>query len=226
MTHRLLCLNKKMKILLLGATGRTGKLVLQALLKSGYEVNCLARNSERIIPANGVTIMEGNASNSEDLQRAISDCEHVISVLNISRKSGFPWSKLRTPKKYLSDVISRLVPISEMEKVKRIVVCSAWGVAETRNDIPKWFRWLIDNSNVGVTYLDHERQEKIITESKLDWTIVRPVGLTNSKRNETIKESFGSKPNLTISRHSVAKYMVDSLDKEKLIEKKVVISKE
>ena len=215
-----------MKILLLGATGRTGKLVLQALLKSGYEVNCLARNSERIIPANGVTILEGNASKSEDLQLAISDCEHVISVLNISRKSDFPWSKLRTPKKYLSDVISRLVPISEMEKVKRIVVCSAWGVAETKNDIPKWFRWLIDNSNVGVTYLDHERQEKIITESKLDWTIVRPVGLTNSKRNETIKESFGSKPNLTISRHSVANYMVDSLNSEKLIEKKVVISKE
>lgn len=226
MLYQGLRLIEKMKILLLGATGRTGKLVLQSLLKSGYEVNCLARNSERILPTNGDTIFEGNASKSEDLLRAIRGCEHVISVLNISRKSDFPWSKLRTPKNYLSDVMGKLIPISERENVKRIVVCSAWGVAETKNDIPKWFKWFIDNSNVGAAYQDHERQEKLITDSKLDWTIVRPVGLTNSMKNETIKEPFGSKPNLTISRHRLAKYLADSLNNEKLIEKKIVISKE
>ncbi|MEO0331023.1 MAG: hypothetical protein AAF223_04960, partial [Bacteroidota bacterium] len=46
-----------------------------------------------------------------------------------------------------------------------------WGVADSINDIPKWFRWFIDNSNIGVAYQDHERQEKILSKSSLDWTI-------------------------------------------------------
>ena len=52
-----------MRILLLGSTGRTGKLVLKKALESGYQVNCLARNSTRIVKQNGVTLMEGNPIN-------------------------------------------------------------------------------------------------------------------------------------------------------------------
>ncbi|MTI31189.1 NAD(P)-dependent oxidoreductase [Xanthovirga aplysinae] len=214
-----------MKILLLGATGRTGKYVLKQALESDYEVNCLSRNSERIQKQDGITVIEGNPNNKTDLEKAISDCDSIISVLNISRKSDFPWAKLRTPKKYLSDVMNLLVQIAEEGNLKRIVVCSAWGVAETKNDIPKWF---IESSNIGIAYQDHERQEKIISESKLDWTIVRPVGLTNSRRKENIKETFdnNSRPHLTISRQSAAKYLVDCLETDQLIGKKVVISKQ
>ncbi len=216
-----------MKLLLLGATGRTGKLVLDKALEKGYEVNCLARNSERIEQQTGLSIFEGHPHSETDLKKALSDCDAVINVLNISRTSDFPWAKLRTPKNYLSDVMSILVPIVEASNIKRLSVCSAWGTAETKNDIPKWFKWLINNSNIGVTYKDHERQEKIITTSNLDWTIVCPVGLSNSKREETIKESIGNKPkpSILISRNTVADYLVDSLKRDDLIRKKVVISK-
>ena len=121
-----------------------------------------------------------------------------------------------------------LIPIAENEKAFRISVCSAWGVSDSRNEIPKWFKWFIDNSNIRVAYKDHERQEKIIAESKLDWTIVRPVGLTNSKSKGKIKESYRNKPkpSLLISRKSVAEFLVESLNRQDLVRKKVVISKE
>ncbi len=217
-----------MKILLLGATGRTGKLVLKKAIEDGFEVSCLARNSNRIEKQKGLTVFEGNPNNKADLENAIIDCDAVISVLNISRNSDFPWARLRTPKNYLSVVMNVLIPIAEERKLKRIVVCSAWGVAETKKDIPKWFKWFIDNSNIGIAYQDHERQENIISESKLNWTIVRPVGLTNSQNNQVIKESWGnkSKPGLTISRRSVANYLVKSLKNDKLTGQKVTISKE
>ncbi|MEM6378589.1 MAG: NAD(P)-binding oxidoreductase [Bacteroidota bacterium] len=216
-----------MKILLLGATGRTGKLVLKKALEDGYQVHCLSRNSQRIEKQSGLTTFEGNPNNPADLENAILECTTVISTLNISRNSDFPWSGLRTPKTYLSDVMKLLVPIAEKQNVRRISVCSAWGVSDTRNDIPKWFKWFIDNSNIGVAYQDHERQEKILSKSSLDWTIVRPVGLTNSKRKENIKETYGNtpKPSLLISRQSVAEYLVDSLKRAELIGKRVVISK-
>lgn len=216
-----------MKLLLLGATGRTGKLVLEKALAKGYEVNCLVRKADKVVPQQGLTIIEGNPANTTDLANAISDCDHIISVLNVSRKSDFPWAPLRTPKTYLSDVMKLLIPLAEARQIQRISVCSAWGVAETKADIPLWFKLFIDYSNIGYAYKDHERQEAILSNSKLNWTIVRPVGLTNSNKTTTIQETFNNtpKPNILISRDQVAEYLVNSLGDEQLIGKKVVISK-
>ncbi|MEQ9427004.1 MAG: NAD(P)H-binding protein [Cyclobacteriaceae bacterium] len=218
---------QKEKLLLLGATGRTGRLVLQNALAKGHAVNCLARNSNRIKPQEGLTIFEGNPINENDLNKALVGCETVISVLNISRKSDFPWSGLKTPKTYLSDVMEKLVSVAGEQGIKKVVICSAWGVAESKDDIPKWFKWFIDNSNISYAYKDHERQEQLLMASNLKWTIVRPVGLVNSKRQQLIRETFGNqpKPSLTISRQSVAIYMLDALKNDRLIGKKVVVSK-
>lgn len=216
-----------MKILLLGATGRTGKLVLALALRKGYQVNCLVRNSKRLEEQDSIRIFEGNPSKREDLQSAMTSCECIISVLNVSRKSDFPWSGLRTPKKYLSEVMSLLIPLAEKSRIKRIIVCSAWGVAETKKDIPLWFKWFIEHTNIGKAYQDHERQERLLMQSDLNWTIVRPVGLTNTKKEQGIRETFENvpKPALTISRQRVAQYIVDRIDDDKLIKKAVVISK-
>ncbi|MEO1054097.1 MAG: NAD(P)-binding oxidoreductase [Bacteroidota bacterium] len=217
-----------MKILLLGATGRTGKLVLETALRNDHELHCLARNVERITPQKGLQIFDGDPANEQDLKRALAGCDAIISVLNISRKSDFPWSKLRTPERYLSKVMKTLVSVCEQGNVERVVVCSAWGVAETRQDIPGWFRWFIDHSNIGVAYQDHERQEQILISSKLDWTIVRPVGLTDTKKPQNVRLTFDNtpKPSLTISRLSVAQFMIDCITSESLIGKKPTISRD
>ena len=216
-----------MRILILGATGRTGKWALTHALNSGYEVCVLARNIERIEPQERLTLIEGNPSHSESLMHALADCEAVISVLNISRTSDFPWAPLRTPKTYLSDVMRLLTELGKKQGIKRIVTCSAWGVGDSRADIPWWFRLTIDYSNIGTAYQDHARQEEILSASSLDWTIVRPVGLINTKQPQEVLETLGSqpKPGLLISRQSVGTYLVDSLKREDLIGKMVVISK-
>lgn len=217
-----------MKICLLGATGRTGKLVLDEALKSGHQVTCLARNIDRFKLQRSLSVLEGDTTKEQDLKQAIEGCEVIIIVLNVSRKSDFPWSKLRTPTTLLSDTMKLLLPLAESAEIKRLVVCSAWGVGETANDIPEWFSWFIKNSNIGAAYHDHARQEQLIESSKVSWTIVQPVGLTNAKRSEHVRESFLNtpKPNLTISRRSVAKYMLRVLENPDLANKKVVISKE
>ncbi len=86
-----------MKILLLGATGRTGKQVLSIALQEGYMVSCLARNTRRIEPHTNLSIFEGDPTKQLDLEKAIYGCKSIISVLNISRTSDFPWAPLQTP---------------------------------------------------------------------------------------------------------------------------------
>ena len=216
-----------MKILILGATGRTGKLILTEALKQGYDINCLVREPKKIKENHdALTIFKGSPEQSSELENAIEGCEGVISALNISRKSDFPWSKLRTPKTFLSDVMKNIISISEKNKINRIVVCSAWGVAETEKEIPFWFKWIIKNSNIGVAYKDHERQEKLLKKTNLHWTIVRPSGLINSNKEQKIIESYNNnpKPKITISRKSVAKFMVNALSNKKLYRQTPVIS--
>lgn len=214
-----------MRILLLGATGRTGKWVLQQALEAGYNVHVLARNTGRITPHKNLKIIEGDVTSTKDLSEAIEGCSGAISCLNVSRTSDIPWSPLRTPAQLMSNCISSLLQVVEADSTIRIIVCSAWGVAETRNDIPGWFRWFIDNSNIGVAYKDHEKQEALLENSELNWTIVRPVGLTNGAIKE-VQESTNNqpKPGLTISRRSLANYLLSCLENKELTRRKVVIS--
>ncbi len=217
-----------MKILLLGATGRTGKLVLKTAKENDYQINCLVRDTEKVKNSDKVQVFGGNPNNTDDLEQAMIGCKTIISVLNISRTSDFPWASLRTSPEYLSEVMSKTIKLAEKHNINRLVVCSAWGVAETKDDLPGWFQWFIDNSNIGVAYKDHERQEELLRKSDLDWTIVRPSGLTNSKKKQKIIESYENKPvpKLLISRLSVARFMVEALKRDDLIGKAPVISAE
>jgi uncharacterized protein YbjT (DUF2867 family) len=216
-----------MKILVLGATGRTGKYVLAECIRNGYEITCLVRDAKRVkVSHPTLTVLEGSPANASVLELAMQGCHVVISTLNISRHSDFPWSKLRTPPMFMSDVIRNVISLSAKHDIKRIIVCSAWGASETKKELPGWFRWFIDNSNIGFAYRDHERQEEILKRSTLAWTIVRPTGLINTKRAQKIMESYSNnpKPAMTISRRSVAKYLVDAVSDDSLIHKTPVIS--
>lgn len=216
-----------MKILILGATGRTGQLILKEALNQNYRVNCLVRDPKRINQKNSnLAVLKGSPLSMSDLHKAIQDCDTVISVLNISRTSDFPWAKLRTPPNFLSEVMKNVISLTKKKAIKRLVVCSAWGIAETEKEIPIWFKWFIQNSNIGIAYKDHERQESLLKKSQLNWTIVRPTGLTNFKKEKKVIESYHNqpKPKLTISRKNVAKFMVDAIKREELIGQTLVIS--
>ena len=216
-----------MKILLLGASGRTGKLVLHEALMQGYEVNCVVRDTTKIqIESARLKLFEGDVLRKDTLKQAMQNCQIIISVLNISRHTDFPWSRLRTPSSLLSDAMKTVISLAEKQVIKRLIVCSAWGVSETKADLPFWFDWLIEHSNIKAAYKDHERQEGIIRQSDLDWTIVRPAGLINLKRSQKLIESDDNqpKPKLTINRITVAKYLIDAIKTDQLIKKAPVIS--
>lgn len=203
-----------MKILLLGATGRTGKLILQQALDKKHEVIALVRYPNKVsVNGPNLTLFTGTPANSSELSRCFESgtFDAVINALNISRSSDFPWSSLRTPRNFLSQVMTDLLQLMNNHQVTRLVVISAWGVGESRKYLPAWFRWIVDHSNVGATYADHEAQEQLIAQSQLDWTIVRPVGLTNSTKPKPIKVCLESeqKLSLTISRRHVAQFVLE-----------------
>jgi uncharacterized protein YbjT (DUF2867 family) len=206
-----------MRLLLLGATGRTGLHLLELALERKYEVNVLVRDPAKIPEKfrEKISLCEGSPTDAEKLGTAMEECE-----------VDFPWSPLRTPTDFLSSSMNNIIRECKFKGVKRLIVCTAWGVKETKKDLPGWFRWLIDNSNIGPAYKDHETSEDLLAGSDLEWTVIRPVGLTNNPTIKKPKISLGShpKPNLTISRRSVASYMLDIINNPDTIGKAFTLS--
>jgi putative NADH-flavin reductase len=205
-----------MRILLLGATGRTGKLLLEQTLNHGHIVHALVRDKQKVpFEKYNLLLFEGSPADKEALGKAMHGCEAVLSVLNISRKYEFPWARLRTPKDFLSVTMKSIIGLSATNHIRRIVFASAWGVRDTKKDLPGWFRWLLDHSSLRYPYQDHEKQEELIENSHLEWTAVRPVFLTNSHHPKQIMVSLEgeSKPRLYLSRRNLAAFMLDVVEK-------------
>lgn len=205
-----------MHVLILGATGRTGRILLTEALSRGHRVTVLVSHKGALkIDPDLIEVYEGTPLNKFTLADAMRSCDAVLSALNISRISDFPWSKLRTSKDFLSASMKHVIWAARDHHINRIIITTAWGVAETKKDIPFWFRWLIDNSNIRYPYRGHEQQEQLLKASGLNWTIVRPAALTDSEEDKGITVTLQNtpKPSLMISRRNVALFMLDVLEK-------------
>lgn len=216
-----------MHILVLGGTGRTGRLVIDEALRRGHNISVVVSHEYRLKhDPRLLDVHEGTPLNKYTLAEAMKGCDAVISTLNISRMSDLPWAALRTSEDFLSVSMKNILEAAAEQQVKRIIITSAWGVAETWKDIPFWFRWLVNNSNIHYAYYEHERQEELLKNSDTEWTAVRPAGLTDSLKEREIKVSLDNspRPSLTISRLNTAKFILDVLEKGLYIRQCPVIS--
>lgn len=218
----------KLRILLLGATKGLGKEILKEALSLGFEINCLVRNTKKFpLEQNNIRVFEGDATSSIDLENAVQDSKIIISTLNVMRKNLFPWSNITNDKNTISKSSKNIIEISKRKKIKHLISVSAWGVNESLDHIPIWFKLLIKNSNLKYPYIDHGKSEKLLVNSNLNWTILRPSALVNFLNNHQVKESISlkNKPSLIISRKSLAKFIINIVDKKNYYNKIVTVSK-
>jgi putative NADH-flavin reductase len=199
-----------MNILILGVTGRTGRLVAQLAHVNEHTVTAIIRDKSRAtIP--GVKFIEGSVTDEELLNKALQGMDAVVVALNINRTSDNPFAKVTSPLTLISDSIKALIPAMENNGVRRIITISGSGVGDSWKDMPLIARWLIRYSNIWKAYEDHDRQEQILKKSQLEWTIVRPV-ILNNKNTDFYKVSVGKPKGSGISRKGVAKFIIDALE--------------
>tara|TARA_S200000501_G_scaffold289330_1_gene274149 strand:- start:41 stop:694 length:654 start_codon:yes stop_codon:yes gene_type:complete len=216
-----------MEVLLIGANRGLGYEILKELTKSEIKVNCLVRKKGLInLDSPSIKIFYGDATNLNDLKKALGKSKIIISSINVQRKNIFPWSKLTNSKKTISDFTKNVLEASE-NNINRIITVSAWGVGDSITGIPKIFKFLIKYSNLKYPYLDHDLHEKIIESSNTNWTILRPTALTNEKGYQEVKVYDGKevRPKLTISRKSLARFIIKIINDKSYFKKKLIVSK-
>lgn len=104
---------------------------------------------------------------------------------------------------------------------------SAFGVGDSHKNASFAMRLVLDHTNIAYGYKDHNAVEKVVRDSGLDWTFVRPGILSDGEKKEVKTwgnegKGIGMLPK--VSRASVAGFMVECLEVDKLIGMTPVIS--
>jgi putative NADH-flavin reductase len=208
------------RVLVLGATGGTGRRVLEQAAGTGREITVLVRDPVKLPKTVGpLRVLTADILRDAGvLMNAVAAQDAVISALGVGlsfRSGGL-----------IARSAPALVAAMDRQRVRRLVFTSALGVGETRRDAPPLVR-LFTETLLRDVYADKERGEASILSSDLDWTIVYPAGLTNGPR--TGRYRLGERLPLRgiplISRADVAEVLLRQVDDRRYVRKGVVVAR-
>lgn len=194
------------KILILGATGPTGRHIVSQAVSQGYDVIVLVRSPEKAADLKGAKLIFGDARDEKTLRQAVKGRDAVISAL------GTPASPFREVS-LLSSATRALVSAMKLERVSRLIAITGIGAGDSAGHGGFLFDRLIFPLLLRKVYTDKNRQEAIIKGSELDWTIVRPSVLNNKTGRDTIRTltDLSDFRGGTIARQDVAKFVLDQV---------------
>jgi len=198
------------KLLILGATGPTGQQLVAQALEAGHQVAALVR-AESNLPS-PVEVIRGDGRDPAAIAGAARGRDAVLSALG-------------TGKSLKGGIASRAAANLVAASVKRLIFMSSFGVGDSFDDatLPQK---LIFSTLLRSIYADKAKADATIQSSSLDWTIVRPVMLTNGPHTGAYRVGENLHPHgfPKISRADVADFMIRELTERTWIRKTVVIS--
>jgi putative NADH-flavin reductase len=206
-----------MKLAIFGATGNTGVEIVKQALDKGHQVTAFVRNPEGLkIEDKNLSKFTGDVFDAASVSQAIEGQDAVFCALG----SGSDLSKTTVRTTGTLNIIKGM----NDHNVKRFFAVTAMGVGESWNSLSMinkfFFAVLLKSSRE-----DHETQEAAIKDSDLDWTIIRPSGLTDTPRTGeyNVGEDIRSKIS-KISRADVADLILKNVEQSDLIHKAVTIT--
>ena len=201
-----------MKLFVIGATGRTGRNIVQQALERGHHVSAFVRSPESISLTNDrLTVLKGSVMDDNQLFEAMQNHDAVLSALGPRR--------VFKPSSLLRDSAVATTQAMHRSGVKRLVIVSA---AAHFPGIPNRIVSFVLRSHMR----DSRAMEAIVQESGLDSTIARPPRLTEEDYT-SYRSREGAAPNMgfTISRKAVAAFMLNAIEQQKHFRKIVGVAK-
>ncbi len=203
-----------MKILIFGASGRTGHELVSQALEQGHEVYAFVRNPEKLnVKHFKLHAIQGDVVNEREVENAVAGKEAVISALGAT--SPFKYDQT------VVDGLENIIRAMEMHQVKRLVYMSAINVGDSISHAGLLIRCLAPLLLRSETK-GHEARERIIRNSKVDWTLVRAAGLNNGKLTNQYRSGidvYAKGIAAAISRADVASFMIKQLTDSSYIRK-------
>ena len=210
------------RVLVLGATSGIGALAVDEALSRDYAVRAFARSAGDLTSTEQLEPYVGDALVADDVAGALRCVDAVIYALGIKESLAMLWQEVTL----FSDTTRILLPAMHAQGMKRLIVVTGFGAGRSKAAMSK-IEQIGHRAILGKPYADKDRQEEMIRESALDWTIVRPVILTNGNKTGTyrILRDEAQWRNGLISRADVAHYLLDAVADDLDIQRDVVLAR-
>jgi len=214
-----------MRLIVLGASGNTGQVVVRQALAAGHEVTAFLRDPERLpLRDPRLSIARGDARSLEDLRSALVGQDAVISALGGGSTTAPVGSSRGQPGEGVMErSTGALIRAASEGGVRRVVMLSTFMLAPNfRAGILKPLARLNKAMND-----DKRAGERALMESALDWTIVYATRLTDGERTgreRVVPETETVTPRNTVSRSDVAAFLLAELTDEASIRRSLVVT--
>jgi putative NADH-flavin reductase len=193
-----------MKLVVFGATGRTGSEVVAQALNAGHDVTAVARKPSVITTQHKrLKVLRGDVLVPGTLPQAVTGQDAVVFAVGAADRS---------PTKIYSVGVMNVLLAMRDANVQRLVCVSASGLdpgALVQKLVARPLLWWIFKHG----YTDMLHMEIIVKASSMDWTILRPPRLTNGQRNGRYKVAVNQQlaNGWLLSRADLADYIVKHL---------------
>jgi putative NADH-flavin reductase len=193
------------RVLIVGATGGTGRQLVAQALERGYVVTALARDPSKLrLDHPRLRVLQGDVLDYASVETAVKGQDAVLSALGHKR--------FFYPTRILSEGTRNLLRAMEAHKVPRLVCQTSLGIGDSAGRMGLYYTFLIVPIVLPFYYWDKTRQERWIAASEVEWVIVRPGKLTNGEARRSYRH--GPKVGnfvwtVRISRADVADFMLN-----------------
>jgi len=194
------------KLVIFGSTAGTGRKLVEQALEQGHDVSAFARTPEKIedLEYPNLRVIQGDVLDSAAVEAAVAGQEAVLCTIG----AGARRTTLR------EDATRNIVQAMDRTGVQRLICQSSLGVGDSRANLGSFTKHVIVGLFLRHAFADHERQEAVIKQSSLKWTIVRPPHLLDTPRTGVYRHGFPpTDKNIKgqISRADVADFMLKQL---------------
>jgi putative NADH-flavin reductase len=212
------------RLVILGATGKTGSLLVDQAIDRGHEVVAYVRRPDALAERAGLRVVGGELSDEPELRSALDGADAVLCAIGPTGVSGLIGA----------DLMQRTLPVISAAMtasgVRRLVLLSAWGVGDTAASAGLVAK-VAFRTAVRSLFHDKEIAEAALAATGLDVTTVYPVSLTNGPpsgtavvRDVTTVSHVDGMPK--VSRADVAAAMLDAVEKPDAVGKRLLVSAE
>jgi putative NADH-flavin reductase len=206
-----------MKLAVFGATGGTGRQIVEQALAGGHGVSALVRDKSKLPPAGDkLAVLEGNVLDRAAVDRTVEGADAVFVSLG---------NTANNPNMVVSEGTAVVAAAMQAAGVKRLIVISSLGVGDSKDQVPLFFKAIIATALRGA-FQDKEAQEKLVMASGLDWTIIRPGGLTDGPVTGAYRAGLDRTIGGSVSRADVAAFALAQLASDEYLRKTPAIAGE
>jgi putative NADH-flavin reductase len=208
-----------MNITIIGASAGIGLETVKRGLSRNHSITTLSRSEIDIKENKSLNMILGDATSKADLLNSIQNADALIVTLGTGKN-------MKTTTLF-SDFAKLIIEIHGENKIEiPLIFVTGFGAGESKNYVP-WLVQMFLKYLLKDVYADKTKMEEIITNSDLNWTVVRPGRLLDKELTEKYRienKLFKGIKISGINRADVADFLIKQAENQTELKKYIAIS--